>query len=217
MMRFRRVLTTCALGRFMREDGAYANPTLFLIDELYSLGHLEELDLAFTAVRKLNLRLYISIPSTGLLQQMYPHSFKAILDSCGLKQWCEVNLDDSELVSAMCGEREAARHTKSVNWSPLYNYEKPRLIDLQNLHVTNNSVTERMPLIRPHELRNLPPGTEVMFIAEVPKPILATRRPYFEIPELAAKASPNPYYTGKQSVRRIAGPGKDDWKRLLTG
>jgi type IV secretion system protein VirD4 len=215
MTRFRRLLTTCVLARFMREDAAYANPTLFVIDELFSLGHLEELDLAFTAVRKLNLRLYISIPSVGLLQQMYPDSYKAMLDSCGLKQWCDVSLDDAELVSVMCGEREVVRRAKSVNFSPLYNYQKPRNIDLDHLHVTNNISTERLPLIRPHELCNLKREEQIVFIAEVPNPILAKKRPYYQIPSLRRKARPNPFHSKKAPARRKLITGNRNWKRFL--
>ena len=216
MTRFRRLIATCFLGRFMREDGAYATPTLLLIDELYRLGHLEELDLAFTTVRKLNLRIYASIPSAGLLQQLYPQSYKAILDSCGLKQWCDCNSDDSEFLSALCGEREITRRTKSLNWSPAFNYQDPRDIDLQNLHVTNNNTTERVPLIRPHELRqNLGADGQIMLMADVAKPILAKRQPYFKISSLRALARPNPFHSGKRVNQRIAVKGNDDWKKLL--
>jgi type IV secretion system protein VirD4 len=219
MTRFRRLLVTCFLGRFMREDGAYAKPTLVCIDELYSMGYLEELDLAFTAVRKLNLTLYISIPSVGLLSQLYPRSYRGILDSCGLKQWCDVDLDDSGLVSTLCGEREIPRRTKSVNWSPAYDYQDdPRLIDLQHLHVTNNNTTERVPLIRPHELRqNLGPDGQIMLMADVAKPILAKRRPYFKISSLRALARPNPFHSGKRISRRIAVKSNENWKQLLMG
>jgi type IV secretion system protein VirD4 len=218
MTRFRRVFLTWFLGRYQREDAAYANPALVLIDELLTIGFLDDLDLALTTVRKLNLRFYLSIPSVGALAQLYPQTFKVILDSCGLKQWCDVNVDDSEFLSNLCGEREIVRRTKSVNWSPLYNYEKPSNLDLQNLHVSNNTTTERVPLIRPHELRdNLGPDGIVMFMAEVSKPILAKRRPYFKIPGLRRKSRPNPYFTRKRPAGQIAAlKGNDDWKKLLT-
>jgi type IV secretory pathway TraG/TraD family ATPase VirD4 len=116
----------------------------------------------------------------------------------------------------MCGEREVARRTKSVNWSPLYNYENPSKLDLQNLHVTNNNATERMPLIRPHELRNdLGPDGHVTFIADVPKPILAKRLPYFEIPGLKRLAGANPYVIRKPNSKRLPVKSNDNWKRFL--
>ncbi len=217
LTRFRRLVVTCFLGRLMQEDGAFATPTLLVIDELYCLGAgLEELEKAWTTVRKLNLRLYVSIPSVGALAQLFPQSYKMILDSCGLKQFCDVNLDDSELVSVMCGEREVTRRTKSVNWSPLYNYENPSNVDLKNLHVTNNNATERMPLIRPHELRNdLGPDGQITFIADVPRPILAKRLRYFEIPRLKRRASANPYVTRKSNSKRVTARTNDKWKRFL--
>jgi hypothetical protein len=56
-----------------------------------------------------------------------------------------------------------------------------------------------------------------MFMAEVSKPILAKRRPYFKIPGLRWKARPNPYFTRKRPARLIAAPkGNDNWKKLLT-
>jgi type IV secretory pathway TraG/TraD family ATPase VirD4 len=218
MTRFRRLLATCVLGRFMREDGASATPTMILIDELACLaGGFEEFELAFTTVRKLNLRFYVSIPSVGLLQQLYPQSYKSILDSCGLKQWCDLNLDDSELVSALCGEREVVRRTKSLNLSPYYNYETPSDVDLQHLHVSKNSTTERLPLIRPHELRNnLGPDGQMMFMADVPKPFLAKRRPYFKIPALRSRAQANPFYARKRGVKRVTRQAGNNWKKLLT-
>lgn len=216
MTGFRRVFADAFLGRFMREDATFAKPTLLVIDELYSLGHLEGLDLAFTSVRKLNLRLYISIPSVGLLQQMYPQSFKAILDNCGLKHWFDVNLDDSEMLSALCGEREVVRRSKTVNYSPLFNYQNPSNAELQTLHVTNNKSTERVPLIRPHELRNnLGRDGQIVLLANVPKPIRARRRPYFKIAALRRLAQPNPFIARKEGKRRIVSPTNDNWKKLL--
>jgi type IV secretory pathway TraG/TraD family ATPase VirD4 len=147
---------------------------------------------------------------------MYPQSYKAILDNCGVKQWFDLNLDDSELVSAVCGEREVVRRTKSVNWSPLYNYEKPSNVDLQNLHVTNNNATERVPLIRPHELRNnLGPEGQVLSISNVPKPVRANHRPFFKFAALRRLAQPNPFIARKQGKRRIVLPPNDNWKKLL--
>jgi type IV secretory pathway TraG/TraD family ATPase VirD4 len=218
LTRFRRIFATCFLGRFMREDGASATPTLLLIDELFSIGFLEELDTAFTAVRKLNLTLYVSVPSVGLLQQLYPQSYKAILDNCGLKQWCDVNLEDSELVSTLCGEREIVRRTKTVNWSPAYDYyDKPSADTLTHLHVSNNNTTERLPLIRPHELRNtLGPDGLVMFMADVPKPILAEKRGYFKIPFLRRLARPNPFIARKPVGKVVPAVKNTNWKSLLT-
>jgi type IV secretory pathway TraG/TraD family ATPase VirD4 len=84
--------------------------------------------------------------------------------------------------------------------------------------VTNNSSTERAPLIRPHELTQyLGPDGQVMFMADVPKPILAKRRPYFKIPALRRLANSNPYVVRKRNTKRMPAPNSGNWKKLLEG
>ena len=211
LTRLRRLLLACFLNRFTREDAAYAEPTTLVIDELYTLKYVEQLDEYFTLMRKMSLGIVISIPSTGLLAQMYPNSFKGILDSCGLKIWFDANLDDAELVSKMCGQRQVARCSKSLNWSPGHDWAKPTDRDIASLHVTDNNTTETVPLIMPHELANggLKRDEVICFIGECPKPIKAKKLTHLSLPKIA---QPNPFYTRKG---RPAQPRKD-WKALLT-
>lgn len=64
---------------------------------------------------------------------------------------------------------------------------------------TNNSTStsqQRREFLLPQELKLLQKNQQLIFSAGVPHPILAVRRPYWEIKALAGSYFPDPHYTG---------------------
>ncbi len=106
-----RLLTVMALDTFERLPGRPNPPTLFAIDELPALGHLESLATAPVTLRKYGGQLLGVTQDIGMLKKTYPGTWESFLSSADATYW--MNVDHSESVaylSAKLGER--TRKTK---------------------------------------------------------------------------------------------------------
>ncbi|MGA2902547.1 MAG: type IV secretory system conjugative DNA transfer family protein [Candidatus Korobacteraceae bacterium] len=182
---FFRLLIGCALGETMREDGRGSMRTMIMMDEFYLLGRLEAIDHAFAGARKFNVQLWACLQNWPQLVEMYGKLADSFVSNAGLVQWLDAgDLPGSRIVSEMGGDSEAYGYGKSLN----------RDVDgRQPAHISESLNQQPTKLILPHEVRDLGPREQILFVDGVQGPIKAQRKPYWET-ELRRCARPNPYY-----------------------
>lgn len=147
------------------------------------------------ANRKYGLDLCLCLNDLSQLKEMYPRTFHSFVGSCGVLQvMSAIDDETSEFVSKLCGEREVMTIGRTVNTSPIYDYDAPVQAGMDKMGVSDQKGMSVRKLILPHEVRSLGPREQIMRVAGVKNYVRCNRKPHFEDPELAKRARKNPFY-----------------------
>ncbi|MBZ5673744.1 MAG: type IV secretory system conjugative DNA transfer family protein [Acidobacteriia bacterium] len=186
--RLLRLATAHATAQIMSVAGQGRLRAKLIIDELFQIGQIDDLDSNLAANRKYGLDLFLCLNDHQQLKDLFPQTFDSVINSCGIRQW--INAPDpttSEYLSSLCGEREVITISRTVN-------------DNQGkLGVGDGKQVSTRRLILPHEVRSLGPREQILWVPGVLNPVRCNRKAYFDIPELCQRAKPNPFYSRKRA------------------
>jgi len=171
-------------------------PVLCVIDEFFSIGHLRTFEAAMSqAAGTANLQLWPVLQSLAQLQNMYPHEgWRTFLSNSAVKIFfggANLDRDDAEYISALCGEREMVVQSRNVSED-----RSRQAGGLCDVNVSDSGSLTWQRLVQPHEVRRMHDREMIVFCEKVGGPIWAKRKPYFEGWEFRGKYRPNPYWNG---------------------
>jgi type IV secretion system protein VirD4 len=171
-------------------------PVLCIVDEFFSIGHLEAFQAAMSqAAGAAGLQLWPVLQSLSQLQTLYQHEgWRTFLSNSALKiLFGGANLEhaDAEYISALCGDRELIVPSGSVRED-----RSRRAGRLYDVDITESSGRSWERLVRPHEVMRMNDREMIVFCEKVGGPVWAKRKPYFEGWEFRGKYRPNPYWNG---------------------
>jgi len=169
---------------------------LCVVDEFFSIGRLETFQAAMSqAAGAAGVQLWPVLQSLSQLQNMYPHEgWRTFLSNSAVKIFfggANLDRDDAEYISALCGEREIVVQSRNVS------EDRTRQAGgLCDVNVSDSGSVTWQRLIQPHEVRRMNDREMIVFCEKVGGPIWAKRKPYFEGWEFRGKYRPNPYWNG---------------------
>jgi type IV secretory pathway TraG/TraD family ATPase VirD4 len=193
--RFLRLLLYSALAELLRRDPKGNHRTLIMADEYYSL-RMQQGDQIFATARKFNTQLWVCLQDMAQLKALHPQTSETFINNAGVLQWLDAgDLQGSRYVSELCGDTEVYGTSKSLSYAPE---------NEDHLNVNEGRSQQARRLILPHEVRELGPREQILFVDGVRGAIKATRKPYFET-RLKRLARDNPYYQKKGFWRKVFG------------
>ncbi|HEV7672634.1 MAG TPA: type IV secretory system conjugative DNA transfer family protein [Thermoanaerobaculia bacterium] len=185
---------------------ASTHPVLLVLDELPALGPLAFLQTAIAYLRGYGIRLLIAAQSHGQLVQAYGRD-ESITANCGV------------LVAFPPGDLASAEHLSRLLGSLTVHQRKRSRSSGRSRSTSTSEAENARPLLSPDEVRRLPADRALVFVRGH-HPILAQRRPYFDIGEhmrLAGLAAPGIGKTAKEPVgpQVVVSGGNQDLGDLL--
>lgn len=192
--RFQRLLFCSALGELLRNDAKGNKRTLIMADEYYSMRYREG-DRVFATARKFNTQMWVCLQDMPQLRALNPTTHETFLNNAGVIQVLDAtDLQGSRYWSELAGDSEVYGHSKSWNTD----------FDRGGVHITDSMGQHARRLILPHEVRELGPREQILFVDGVKGAIRAARKPYFET-GLKRHARRNPFYRKQGLWRKIFG------------
>ena len=191
-----RLLLSTWLSEWLKA-GPRGLPLLCLVDEFFSIGRLETFQAAMSqAAGAAGVQLWPVLQSLSQLQNMYPHEgWRTFLSNSAVKIFFGgTNLDreDAEYISALCGEREMVVSSRTVREDRSRSFGR----GLYDVDVSDSGSLTWQKLVQPHEVRRMHDREMIVFCEKVSGPIWAKRTPYYEGGEFRGKYGRNPYYKG---------------------
>ncbi|XAZ26398.1 type IV secretory system conjugative DNA transfer family protein (plasmid) [Sinorhizobium sp. B11] len=148
-------------------------PVLYLLDEFASLGHLAPIERAMGLMAGYGVQLWPIVQDIHQLRATYGQRAGTFFSNAGVLQVFGVNDHDSaRLVSDLLGQETVVFNTAA------------RALDSEKSGLSFAEQHVGRPLLTPDEVRNLPTGAELLFIAGR-QPIMATKLRYYADPEFA--------------------------------
>jgi len=191
--RFFKLMMCCALGELLRFDAKGNKRTLIMADEYYSLRYRDG-DRIFATARKFNVVPWFCMQDMTQLRAL-SQTHESLINNAGVVQFLDAgDLQGSMYVSSMAGDTEVYGHNKSFNTD----------FDRGGVQISNSMGQQARRLILPHEVRELGPREQILFVDGVKGAIKAARKPYFET-RLKRKAMANPYAPKQGFLRKIWG------------
>lgn len=156
---------------------AHRHPLLLLLDEFAVLGKLDFFGRAMAYLRGYGIRVYLSIQSLAQLHDIYgPH--QSITANCPLQvAFAPADLETAELLSRMVGPTTVHLAKRALNDAPLTFGPRRHTLSLQEV---------ARPLLTAEEVRRLPDGEALVFVAGHPT-VRGRRVAYFADREMAGR------------------------------
>jgi type IV secretion system protein VirD4 len=156
---------------------AHRHALLLLLDEFAVLGKLDFFGRAMAYLRGYGIRVYLSIQSLAQLHDIYgPH--QSITANCPLQvAFAPADLETAELLSRMVGPTTVHLAKRALNDAPLTFGPRRHTLSLHEL---------ARPLLTAEEVRRLPDGEALVFVAGHPT-VRGRRVAYFADAEWAGR------------------------------
>ncbi|MEL7533915.1 MAG: type IV secretory system conjugative DNA transfer family protein [Bacteroidota bacterium] len=168
-----RIVITTAMQAVIRNP---KEQVVFLLEEFYSLGYLQQIEVALGTYAGYGIKLWCVLQSLVQLQSLYGKNWENFIGNSAVIQAFGVNdQTTAEYFSKMAG-------TTSI---PTYKDQRQRGLP--------QGSTGR-PLLSPDEIRRL--DQEMLVFIENNAVARLPKVPYYEHPVWSQRAKPNPYYRG---------------------
>lgn len=206
--RLLRLITVSAIDQLTARTGGV--PVLMMLDEFKMLGHLSSVETAFSLAAGYNLQLWPFVQHLNQLCEVYgPKAHYDFIAGCGMVQVFAPNDEfTAEFFSKRIGDFTEFVRSESENTS--HNISRNNGTSsgagMQGSS-TNSGRSESggtsfnvswsktgLRLVTPSTLMALPADKSYLFLNGLKYPILAFRRPYWRIPEIAGLATPDPFH-----------------------
>jgi type IV secretion system protein VirD4 len=187
-----RLVLSSALRALYRHGGV---PTTLLIEEAFVLGYHEEIEKALSILRGHGSRVAAVFQSYSQIKKLYPETH-GLFTAGAVLAFRPADLETAELLV-----KKAGRITV-----PVLGATEPRPGEPLPGRGWQQRERDRIPLAK---MFGMPRGRALVWLPHEDAPRMSWVKGYFEIPELAARASPNPYHgSGTNAAargRKIAG------------
>jgi type IV secretory pathway TraG/TraD family ATPase VirD4 len=175
-----RLALSSALRALYRHDGI---PTSLVAEEAFVIGHLAEFEQACSILRGFRSRLIVVFQSLQQIKKLYPDTW-GLFTAGAVIGFRPADLETAEWMTKRAGEEivpvlSAADPSSVSDFGARPNWQQQK--------------RERIPLAK---MFGMPQGRALVWLPNEEAPHVARVRGYFEIPQLDARASPNPYYQG---------------------
>ncbi len=165
--RWLRLVVTCSLIDMARTIHKPDAPVLYMLDEFAALGHLQAVEKAMGLMAGYGVQLWPILQDVHQLRATYGTRAGTFLSNTGLLQVFGVNDHASaELVSGLLGQETVVFQTMSRN------------LDAEKSGLSISEQHAARQLLTPDEVRNLPPHSQLLFLAGQ-RPILARKIVYY--------------------------------------
>jgi type IV secretion system protein VirD4 len=188
-----RLVLAAALRALYRHDGV---PATLIVEEGFVLGHHAEIEAAASILRGYGSRFTIVFQSLQQAKKLYPETWGLFTGGAVL------GFRPADLETAKWMTEKAGKVTV-----PVYGASDPRPGEPVGQGGWQQRERDRIPLA---SMFGMPRGRALVWLPHDGKPRISWVRGYFEIPKLAARADPNPYFKGA-----AARPGGRKLSRLL--
>jgi type IV secretion system protein VirD4 len=163
--RWLRLMVAQSLQETVRAQGTRS--VLYLLDEFAALGYLAPMERAMGLMAGYGVQLWPILQDIHQLRAIYRERAGTFLSNAGVLQVFGVNdHDGARLVSDLLGSETVVFQTAS------------RALDSDKSGLSFSAHHTGRPLLTPDEVRNLPPHTELLFIAGQ-RPILGQKLRYY--------------------------------------
>jgi type IV secretion system protein VirD4 len=179
--RFLRLIITSALDQLTSEPGGH--PVLIILDEFARLEQLPAVSNAFGFAAGFNLQLWPFLQDLPQLEELYGKKWMSILANCGLIQFfTPTDVQTAEYLQRRGGMTTGESRSRTYAGNLL---KRER---------SESRSESRVALLPFEHMMSLPPDEAVVFFAGRHDPMIAGRRPYWQIPRLAGQFDPDPYH-----------------------
>jgi type IV secretion system protein VirD4 len=185
--RWFRLMFASAMAELLDEDSLGKLPVLCVLDEAAQLGRLTVLENAIAMARGFGVQFLSVFTDVPQMERIYTQgAFRSFMANCGVQVLLAGN--DSRTcseISTMCGTTEVINYSHGVTHDPT-----------GSISVNNGANQIKIPLLQPHQVRELP-RDECLIWAEGTRGVIRAKRvPYFKLPEFR-NFRPDPYEKGK--------------------
>jgi type IV secretion system protein VirD4 len=206
--RFLRLVIVSALDQLTSVTGGIN--TLFMLDEFKTLGHLSAIENAFSLAAGYNVQLWPFIQNLSQLRDVYGETaWMDFLSGCGFIQWFAPNDDfTAEYMSKRIGDYTQFVQSSSkgmsegsgdnTGFSHGSGGKGPNLQNGRNDSVGSNTSQSLskvgMRLVPPQNVMALPSDKQYIMLNGLKYPVLAFRKPYYEIKSIKDLAAQDPFH-----------------------
>ena len=200
----------------------------WVLDEIGNLGSFPLALKLFTRDAGLGIRPWGFWQSTEQMKSLAPGAEKIIPASAALQNWFGVRDDDTAIsLSRRLGyetlryedkeRRVRAEHAKRQAAMEAFSGRNPFKAAMEAAHHTklgNVPALKQRALLTQDEVLGLPSSKQIIFADGLAHPILADRYPYYDLPFMAGRYHPNPYFPPEDRVQ-VMTPRGPQWRPVI--
>jgi type IV secretion system protein VirD4 len=200
----------------------------WILDECAQLGGFPLVTQLFTYGAGIGIRPWAIFQSIYQMDQLGPKAGNIITSSAQVRSYFAIrDIETASVVSRMLGVQTLeyddelvqarARHAKHQAVQSLMSGGDPFMAGLSVAHHRREAEhrTKQQRLLRtPDEVLRTPKDKQLIFMDDLPYPLYADRRAYFEQDFMAGRYHPNPYHPPVERVRVKTRKGHE-WLRVL--
>ena len=216
-------------GMIYKSRAPAAPQQTWIMDECAQLGSFPLAVKLFTYGAGIGIRPWAVFQSAKQMRALGPDAEVIITSSAALRSYFAVrDLETASILSKMLGNETLAfhdefrrsqdRHARQQAVQNLLRGEDPFQAGM-NLayHSYSGRVSPQMqrPLRTPDEILNTPSDKQYIFTDDLPHPLYADRKAYFEQGFMARRYHPNPYHPPQGKVRVKTWMGRR-WRQVVT-
>lgn len=202
----------------------------FVLDEIGNLGSFPMAMKLFTQDAGIGVRPWGFWQSEAQLKTLAPNAESIIPASAALQNWFSVRDENTaSKLSRMIGNetlyyedkhrQEMTRQARLKAGHALMRGSDPMQAALEIAHqkrLAEIPAVKGRPLLTPDEALGLPSDKQIIFADGLRHPILADRIPYYQLPFMAGRYHPNPYFPTGDFVQVMTPRGEEQWRPVIT-
>lgn len=202
-------------GMIYKARTPQAEQQTWVLDECAQLGGFPLLEKLFTYGAGIGIRPWAIFQSTYQMERLGRNTANIITSSAQLRSYFAVrDVQTASAVSQMLGMQTLsfddevmqarARHAKHQAVQSVLSGGDPLMAALNVAHHRQEAQmqSKQQRLLRsPDEILNAPDDEQIIFTDDLPHPVLAQRRAYYEQAFMAGRFHPNPYHPPLDRVR----------------
>jgi type IV secretory pathway TraG/TraD family ATPase VirD4 len=162
-------------------------PVAIVVDEFGAYPRMESVRLAFSSLRKFNSFIALAVNDYGTLVDTYgKQAAEGFLENAGMVQYMSTkSTSGCTHLSEMLGDIQVDSENIAIT--------NPTPGSQGNPTVNRTHSKQRRRLLEPFEIAQLGSQEQIVKMSGVSRPILCSKRPYYET-NLARKAARNPFF-----------------------
>ena len=189
--RWTRVVFTGALKE-LSEPEENSIPVLGIFDEFKStLARLDLIEDAMSYSAGVGFQIMPIWQDLNQAVEAFPHSWQTMFGNSGVQVFFRPRENfTANYISELLGDTEVIARTKNLNYPADTNWNKPDQIKVQ---VAENRQQLARKLMAAQEVRQLADDKMIIFAENLPHPVIAFRKPFYDTREFDGQYGPDPH------------------------
>ena len=202
-------------GMIYKARKPQARQQTWILDECAQLGGFPLVEKLFTYGAGIGIRPWAVFQSVFQMERIGKGAQNIITSSAQLRSYFAIrDIETAQSVSRMLGAQtleyddelmqQRARHARHQAMQAMMAGGDPLVAGMSIAHHSREAQQrskQHRQLRTPEEVLNTPKDQQYIFTDDLPKPLLATRKPYYEQAFMAGRYHPNPYHPPLDRVR----------------